>query len=284
MTLSLNVSRPHSVLKAVKVAAYQAPLAACADPPGLSLVRQQVDRCETLGVAFLSCPEALLGGLADYVDQPDGIAIETGTNHLARVLAPLASDRVTTVIGFTERGNDGHLYNAAAVFARGTVLGVYRKLHPAINRSVYRAGDEAPVFTVGGVTFGVLLCRDSIFAEPARLMVSRGAQILFVPTNNGMPPAKGGAELVKQARACDVARAAESGVSVVRADVAGVAGDLVSCGSSGIVNRDGRVLGTAPALASNLVIAAVDILVPGHQGSPADVGAAVEQGSAQRAV
>jgi predicted amidohydrolase len=253
---------PHSVPRTIKVAAYQAPLAACADTAVLSLIRQQVDRCEALGVAVLCCPEALLGGLADYVDRPGRIAIETGTNQLARLLGPLSSDRVTTIIGFTERGNDGHLYNAAVVFARGAVLGIYRKLHPAKNRSVYRAGDEVPVFTVGGVTFGVLLCRDSLFAEPARLMVSRGARILFVPTNNGMPPAKGGAELVEEARACDVARAVESGVPVVRADVAGVAGDLVSHGSSGIVDRDGRVCGTAPALTPDLVIASVDIAGP----------------------
>jgi 5-aminopentanamidase len=264
----------------MKVAAYQAPLATCADARVLSLVRQQVDRCEALGVTILCCPEALLGGLADYIDPPDRIAI--GTDHLARMLAPLASDRVTTIIGFTERGDDGYLYNAAAVFARGAVLGIYRKVHPAMNRSVYRAGVEAPVFTVGGVTFGVLLCRDSLFAEPARLMLSRGAQALFVPTNNGMPPAKDGAELVEQARAGDVARALESSVSVVRADVAGAAGDLVSYGSSGIVNRDGRVLGTAPALAADLVIADIDIQDLGHQGSSADVGAALEQGSAQR--
>jgi hypothetical protein len=35
---------------------------------------------------------------------------------------------------------------------------------------------------------------------------------------------------------------------------------------------DGRVLGTAAALALDLVIAAVDILVSGQQGSLADVG------------
>jgi predicted amidohydrolase len=279
-----NAPRPHSVLRPMKVAAYQAPLAACADAQVLSLVRQQVDRCEAHGVTLLCCPEALLGGLADYVDQPDRIAIETGTDHLARTLAPLASDRVTTVIGFTERGSDGHLFNAAAVLARGAVLGIYRKVHPAINRSVYRAGVETPVFTVGGVTFGILLCRDSLFAEPARIMVSRGAQALFVPTNNGMPPAKGGSELVEQARAGDVARAVENGVSVVRADVAGVAGDLVSFGSSGIVNRDGRVLGTALALAADLVIADIDIQDLGHQGSSADVCGALDQGFAQRSV
>ena len=241
----------------MKVAAYQAPLAACADAGVIALVRRQVDRCEALGVQLLCCPEALLGGLADYVDQPDRIAIDTGTACLARTLAPLGSDRVTTVIGFTERGSDGHLYNAAAVFARGAVLGIYRKMHPAIHRSIYRAGVEAPVFAAGGMSFGVIICRDSVFAEPARTMIARGARLLLVPANNGMPREKGGPELVEEARACDVARAVASGVAVVRADVAGADGTLVSQGSSGIVNRDGRVLATASALAEDLVVAEI---------------------------
>jgi predicted amidohydrolase len=243
----------------VKVAAYQAPLSACTNGQVLSLIRQQVDRCEALGVEFLCCPEALLGGLADYVDQPDRIAIDTGAGDLARVLAPLASDSLTIVIGFTEQGGDGDLYNAAAVFARGTVLGIYRKIHPALNRSVYRAGAEATVFTVGAVTFGVLICRDSVFSEPAKLMVSRGAQLFLVPTNNGMPSVKGGSEVVVQARTCDIARALESSVPIVRADVAGIAGDLVSYGSLGIDNRDGRMLGTARVLDTDLVVADIDI-------------------------
>jgi predicted amidohydrolase len=248
----------------VKVAAYQAPLGTCPDGQVISLIRQQVDRCEALGVELLCCPEAVLGGLADYATQPERMAIDAC--DLARILAPLASDQVATVIGFTERGGDGHLYNAAAVFARGAVLGIYRKMHPAINRSVYRAGTDAPVFTIGSTSFGVLICRDSAFPEPATLMVSRGAQLLLVPTNNGMPPSRGGPEVVVQARTCDIARALESGVPVIRADVAGVDGDLVSHGSSGIVDRDGRVLGAARALVADLVVAQIDVGQVRHEG------------------
>jgi len=243
----------------VKVAAYQAPLAACADAQVITLIRQQVDRCEELGVELLCCPEAVMGGLADYVDQPERNAIDTSKGGLDRVLAPLASDRVTIVLGFTEQGSDGHLYNAAAVYGRGTVLGVYRKHHPAINQSVYRAGTEAPVFTVGHVTFGVLICRDSLFPEPARTMLSRGAQLFLVPTNNGMPAAKGGSEIVVEARACDIERATASGVPIVRADVAGVDGGFASYGSSGIVNRNGELIGTARTLVADLVVANIDL-------------------------
>ncbi|MEQ1905742.1 MAG: carbon-nitrogen hydrolase family protein [Pirellulaceae bacterium] len=243
----------------MKVAAYQASLAACADRLVISLIRQQVDRCEALGVELLCCPEALLGGLADYVDHTQRIAVDTSADDLDRLLAPLASDHVTTVVGFTEQGSDGLLYNAAAVFSRGEVLGIYRKLHPAINRSVYHAGTEAPVFTVGNVTFGIIICRDSLFPEPARLMVSRGAQILLVPTNNGMPLTKGGEEIVTQARACDIARALENSVPVVRADVAGNHDDLVSYGSSCIVDRNGRMVVTATTMKADLVVADIDV-------------------------
>jgi predicted amidohydrolase len=67
---------------------------------------------------------------------------------------------VTTILGFTEVDR-GRLYNSAAVCHRGSVAGIYRKRHPAINRSVYDAGEATPVFTVGTFTFGILICRDS---------------------------------------------------------------------------------------------------------------------------
>jgi hypothetical protein len=34
------------------------------------------------------------------------------------------------------------------------------------------------------------LCNDSNYPEPARIMASKGATALFVPTNNGLPPEK----------------------------------------------------------------------------------------------
>jgi predicted amidohydrolase len=240
----------------MKVAAFQAPLGACGSVEVLGLIREQVDRCESAGVEILCCPEGVLGGLADYSARPADIAIDVAGGELERVLAPLASDAVMTIVGFTEIDRRvGRLHNAAAVLHRGSVVGVYRKLHPAINRSVYTPGGEMPVFTVGALTFGILICRDSTFAEPARIMAARGAAVLFVPTNNGLPAAKGGPELIADARTGDIAMARANGVSVVRADVAGRTQDLISYGASGIVDRDGAVLGSARRLGADLVVA-----------------------------
>ncbi len=86
-------------------------------------------------------------------------------------------------------------------------------------------------------------------------MAAQGAAALFVPTNTGMPASKGGSELVAEARNGDIACAIENSVSVVRADVAGRAGDLVAYGASGIVDRNGTVLCAAQLLEADLLVA-----------------------------
>ncbi len=249
----------------MKVAAYQAPLGATGSTEIIGLIREQLDRCESAGVEILCCPEGVLGGLADYAERPADIAVDAEGGRLRELLAPLASDAVTTIIGFTELGRGGRLYNSAAVFHRGSVVGAYRKLYPAINRSVYEAGREVPVFTVAGLTFGILICNDSNYYEPARIMASRGAAALFVPTNNGLPPAKAGAELVALARNVDVARAVENSVFVIRADFAGSAEGLVSYGSSGIVDPDGTVLRSARRLGPDLLLAEIETAPREHR-------------------
>jgi predicted amidohydrolase len=251
-------SIPAEEADSMKVAAFQAPLL----PPGstkeaLRLIRERVEWCESEGVEILCCPEGVLGGLADYATRPTDFAIDVEGGQLDTVLAPLASDLVSTIVGFVEIGPGGRLYNSAAILHRGSVVGVYRKLYPAINKSVYTAGDKMPVFTVGDLTFGIVICLDSTYYEPARIMSAQGAAALFVPTNNGMPQAKGGSELVIQARNLDIARAVENSVSVVRADVAGRTGDLVSYGCSGIVDRNGIVVGTARPFEADVVVATI---------------------------
>jgi predicted amidohydrolase len=224
----------------------------------LALIREQVEWCEWAGVEILCCPEGVLGGLADYATQPTAIAIDVQGGRLNTVLAPLASDTVTTILGFTEIDRSGRLYNSATVFHKGSVAGLYRKLFPAINKSIYQAGSNIPVFTVGNLTFGILICRDSNYSEPARLMAAQRAAALFVPTNNALPPTKGGPEIVAEARNVDIALAVANNVSVIRADVAGRTRNLVSYGSSGIVGADGMVFSPGRRLRAGLVVADIE--------------------------
>ena len=236
----------------MRVAAYQAPLLAAGSMEALGLIRRRVEDCEAGGVSILCCPEAILGGLADYAEDPASFAIST--DRIERALAPLASGAVTTIVGFTELTDTGLLYNSAAVLHRGSVLGIYRKLHPAINRSVYAPGRETPIFHVGALRFGIIICNDSNFLEPAGRMAARGATVLFVPTNNALPASRAGADLIARTRAVDVARASENRMWVVRADVAGRTGTLESRGSTAIVDPRGLVSHSAREMDEDLLI------------------------------
>jgi predicted amidohydrolase len=244
----------------LKVAAYQAPLLASGRiDAAIGLVRDRVVWCESQGVAMLCCPEGVLGGLADYAHRPGAIAITVEEGQLEGVLAPLASDTVTTIVGFTEIDRRGRLFNSAAVWHQGSVAGIYRKRHPAINRSVYDAGDALPVFTIGELTFGILICRDSNDPDAAQALVARGATALFIPTNNGLPHDREHEDVASEARRVDVARAIESQVTVIRSDVSGRTADLVCCGSSAIVDSRGRVLQSAPHFSVGLIVADTDV-------------------------
>jgi N-carbamoylputrescine amidase len=90
---------------------------------------------------------------------------------------------VTVVGGFAER-SDGRLYNSAVVIdAGGRVVGGYRKLHLyAAERDAFRPGDLGlPVFDLGGVRLGILICYDLRFVEALRILAVEGAQLVAVP-------------------------------------------------------------------------------------------------------
>jgi predicted amidohydrolase len=71
------------------------------------------------------------------------------------------------------------------------------------------------------------------------------------------PPGRAGVDMVAEARDADIARAVSNGVSIIRADVAGQAGEPMLYGSSGIVDRAGTVLTSARILATGLIVADV---------------------------
>jgi len=99
----------------MKVAAYQAPLFPSGSMSVVDLVQERVRECEKAGISVLCCPEAVLGGLADYSECPAALGIRSDGDQLATLLARLASNTVTSIVGFTEICPDGELYNTAAV-------------------------------------------------------------------------------------------------------------------------------------------------------------------------
>ena len=118
-----------------------------------------------------------------------------------------------------------------------------------------------------------MICLDSNYLEPARIMAASGATALFVPTNNGLPHERECVGLPARARNADIARAIDNSVFVIRADVAGRSDELLSYGSSEIVDPDGMVLQSAQTLREDLIVA--DIPTSPRRGWNAASNAAV---------
>jgi predicted amidohydrolase len=132
----------------------------------------------------LCCPEAILGGLAHEANGQTPHDVAVSVTELRRLLAPLTSSPVATVFGFTEHADDGQLYNSAAFLADGAVQVIYRKVFPGY-RTVIRAGTELPVIAFRGTGIGIMICNDLWYVELARILASKGAAIILVPTNSG---------------------------------------------------------------------------------------------------
>ena len=94
-------------------------------------------------------------------------------------------DDAVVVGGFCELGEDGLLYNSAAVVDGGGVLAVYRKLHLWDREQlVFEPGrDCAPVLETRIGRIGVGVCYDLNFPEVARGLALAGADIVVLPAN-----------------------------------------------------------------------------------------------------
>lgn len=118
------------------------------------------------------------------------LAVEVDGGLVETIRETAAALQTGIVAPIFERADPGGRYYSSAVLVDGDgdVAGTYRKLHPfqrpGYNERYYFApGDRgAPVFDVGGLTVGVMICFDRHFPEIARVQALRGADVIAVPT------------------------------------------------------------------------------------------------------
>jgi predicted amidohydrolase len=157
--------------------------------------------------------------------------------------------------GFCELGDDGELYNSAAVVDGDGVLAVYRKLHLWDREQlVFRPGDALPpvVETPLG-RIGVIICYDISFPEIVRGVAMRGADLIAVPTNNPALPSVDGQE--PQEVVWVRAAASFNRVFVAFADRVGTERGVDFVGASTIADEEGWAL-TPPSLGEPALLTA----------------------------
>jgi 5-aminopentanamidase len=114
------------------------------------------------------------------------LAAPAADNPTLREWHALSMQYATTVAGgFCELGDDGRLYNSAALVGGDGVLAVYRKAHLwDAENLVFTPGDgPPPVVDLPFARVGLMICYDLEFPEWVRLAALRGADLIAAPVN-----------------------------------------------------------------------------------------------------
>ncbi len=185
---------------------------------------------------IVSFPESLLTGY--YAKEQDAYrhSFTIDSPQMQSVLQRTASFGSMFMVGFNERRN-GRLSNTVAVIERGQLVGRYSKAMPVFG--YFEPGRDFPVFTKKGLTFGVIICADGGFIEPARILTLKGARLIFAPHYNfvGDP-----IQHYLMVRNDHVARAVENGVYFLRGNNVVTGRQLEGMGDAGFGYGDSYVL------------------------------------------
>ena len=148
----------------------------------LGAIRESIDA----GADVVVLPELVTSGYVfERADEAVAAAIPRSDPLFAEWAAEAARGAVVVVAGFCERGDDGHVYNSAALVDGTGVRAVHRKTHLWDREKLwFRPGDEPPpvVDTAVG-RIGMLICYELEFPELTRQLALAGADLLAVPTN-----------------------------------------------------------------------------------------------------
>jgi NAD+ synthetase len=221
---------------------------------------EYADRAQEQGASLLLTPELSLCGYP-----PEDLLLREGFFQACeQVLEELAARirGITVVVGHPHEAPDGSRYNAASVLQDGQVIATYHK-YSLPNYSVFDeqryfdGGNEACIFELDGVRFGINICAD-IWSEPAaRMAREAGAEVLLVL--NASPYHAG-----KQALRYDALydRANENGFPIVYANMVGGQDELVFDGASCVVDAQGFPSHQFAAFEEALGIVELDECIP----------------------
>ncbi len=138
------------------------------------------------GAEVVVLPELVTSGYVfEGPEEADALAITPEHPIFGAWAAEAARGPSVVIGGFCERGDDGRLYNSAAIVDGSGLLGAYRKTHLWDREKLFfEAGAQPPrVFDTALGRIGVLVCYDLEFPELTRMLALAGADLIAVPTN-----------------------------------------------------------------------------------------------------
>ncbi|TFG11422.1 acyltransferase [Candidatus Thorarchaeota archaeon] len=152
-------------------------------------IRSILDQARENDVEILVLPELANSGYAfDSKSEAFESAERVDDGEFSHMLKDWSKNGRLIVSGLCER-DDERIYNSAVVFAEGSHILTYRKVHLFNKEKLWFAPGttEPPTFEHNDACFGVMVCWDWAFPEMARILALKGAQVILHPSNLVLP-------------------------------------------------------------------------------------------------
>lgn len=166
------------------VAAFQGPCIEGNVDKNIDTIINNMRTAQEHQVDILVMPECFLQGYLDTLVDATQTAWSLDSAEFHQLLERLSEYSDTTLIFGLNEQNDGNIYNTAVVIESGRLIGKYQKAYTYAPYDYYVLGRDFPVFEKKGIKFGIIICYDIMFREPALLTAMAGAQIIFCPMFN----------------------------------------------------------------------------------------------------
>lgn len=176
----------------------------------LQTVVKGLNEAAEANLDIVSFPESMMSGYFIKESDARANAFAIDSPQMEQVLERTARFKSLFMIGFNELRGD-QLYNTVAIIEQGKILGRYSKAFPCIG--YFKPGREFPVFEKKGLKFGVIICADGGYIEPARILALKGATLIIAPHFNFV---NNPVEHYQAVRSDHIARAIENGVFFLR--------------------------------------------------------------------
>lgn len=219
----------------------------------LALVREACSTAAQEGARLLFLPELMLTGHGGHPLMA-GNAEPVPDGPLVHEMLSLSNAyQLCICVGMAELSH-GIVYNSQIVVDRGQYLGLQRKINLSGDEYLwFGAGEAVPVFDIGDLRFGIIICYDNHFPELALLHSLHHVDLILAPhaARCGVWPepltpeftARTIAERQRTWEQVHVARALDHNVYVLLNNAVGPS----TRGLEGVVaNHAGTVMGVAP--------------------------------------
>lgn len=204
------------------------------------------------GIDILAFPESYLHGYFSRKKDAFKNAIDLKSKTFSNICAKLSKfDQTTVLLGLNELEGD-NIYNTVVVIEKGQYLGKYRKAYTYAPYDYYSLGRDFPVFEKKGIKYGIIICLDSAYREPAHIAALNGARIIFCPSFNRVPKDAKMLHYLHR-KSHFISRAFDNHCWLVTSDIICDENNEVCSGYSCILSSDGEVVAKAEPFQQTLI-------------------------------